>query len=119
MPSCGPSCKEGLLDTLGRNAPNVSGSAGTTLVSGPGMSFGDGTSGVRVPGISSILRSATTASRSNGYDGALSVSPCSECGPYPPLPHFSDLNHVSPSPLVTAFPPRPQLFAALDPGQEG
>ena len=54
VPGCGPSCKEGLPDSLGRDAPDVSGSTGTTVVFGPGS-----TNGVGAPGTSSVLRPAS------------------------------------------------------------
>ena len=75
---------------------------------------------VSEPWISLLLSDLQALSpRSHEYDRALSVFPGSENGHYLLLHNFSALNHVSPSPLTTAIPPRPQLSAAPDPGQEG
>ena len=56
LPSHGLSCEEGLLDTLGGDAFNVSDSTGMALDSSPRRSCRDGINCVRVLGISSVLR---------------------------------------------------------------
>ena len=63
LPGCDSSCKEGLLDTLGGDAPQVSGLTGTTAASGPRRSCRDGTDDVRALGISSVFKLMSSVSK--------------------------------------------------------
>ena len=75
LPGCGPSCEEGPLDTLGREAPNVSGSTGMVADFGPGRSYRDGTDGVGAPGISCALKPVSSVSKvSQVWQSSISLS---------------------------------------------
>ena len=63
--SCGPSCKEGLQDTLGGDAPNASGPTRTAVASGPGRYCLDDTDCAGAPGISSVHRHVSSASKAS------------------------------------------------------